>query len=85
MDQDALEDISQEMLAYSFKKWGIMNALDRTEDDFLWPDPQENANDGPDDENDDNENDLLYIDGPSGQIGCLGIQSLWCLFWSENE
>ena len=34
--KDCWDDLSQEMIIYSFKKCGISNALDGTEDDALW-------------------------------------------------
>ena len=36
---DAWRDIKPETVTYSFKKCGISNNLDGTEDDILWEDP----------------------------------------------
>lgn len=38
---EAWRELSQEMVSHSFKKCGISNAADGTEDDILWDDEEE--------------------------------------------
>ena len=56
---DASRGLPEQMVARSFKKCGISNSIDGTEDDILW---EEDANPEQESENGDSEDEDLYDD-----------------------
>ena len=42
---EAWRDLPEEMVARSFKKWGISNSTDGTEDDMLWEEEEGSVQD----------------------------------------
>ncbi len=56
---EAWQDLSGDMVERSFKKCGISNAIDATEDDLLWEEEETTAEDENEDEDEDPYDDQL--------------------------
>lgn len=62
---EAWRGLPEEMVTRSFKKCGISNSIDGTEDDILW---EEEANPEKESEDDESEDEDMYDDKLTGTV-----------------